>query len=180
MKRFHVKRPATLGQAGQDAPAKPPRKPPNHIEHQHQVALIDWARRVRIPPASDIPAGAFIADFLLAIPNGGKRNAFEGARLKAEGVKPGVSDLLLPIRRGGFAGLWLEMKAPGEKPTPDQREWLERMTNAGYFATWADSWDKAATAISDYLDGAPMHPMPPLQSRKPATKGRKCSESSSN
>jgi hypothetical protein len=75
--------------------------------------------------------------------------------LKAEGVKPGVSDLLLPLRRGGYAGLWLELKAPGEKPNPRQREWIERMTRAGYFATWCDEWHKAAQVITDYLDGTP-------------------------
>lgn len=125
-----------------------------HIEHQHQVALIHWAKSVRLQPASDIKPGARIVDYLLAIPNGGKRSsAREGARLKAEGVKPGVSDLLLPLRRGGFAGLWLEMKAPGKKPNPDQCAWIERMNEAGYYATWCDSWEKAAQVITDYLDG---------------------------
>lgn len=125
-----------------------------HIEHQHQVALIHWARRVRIEPASDIKQGATIADYLLAIPNGGKRaSAREGARLKAEGVKPGVCDLLLPLRRGGFAGLWLEMKAPGKKPNKDQAEWIDRMNAAGYYATWRDDWEQAAKVITDYLLG---------------------------
>lgn len=124
-----------------------------HIEHEHQIALIHWARRVRIPQGTDVTPGAFVADYLLAIPNGGRRSPREGARLKAEGVKPGVSDLLLPLRRGGFAGLWLELKAPGEKPSKVQREWLEKMHAAGYLATWCDDWGKAALVITDYLDG---------------------------
>lgn len=127
----------------------------NHIEHSHQVALIAWASRVRLEPASDVEPGATIAFYLLAIPNGGQRSAREGARLKAEGVKAGVSDLLLPLRRGGFAGLWLEMKAPGEKPNPRQRAWIERMRLAGYRAEWRDDWQKAAQVITDYLDGSP-------------------------
>lgn len=126
----------------------------NYIEHQHQVALIDWARRMRLPAGSDIEPGAMVADYLLAIPNGGKRSSpREGARLKAEGVKPGVSDLLLPLRRGGFAGLWLEMKAPGNRPTKLQREWLDRMTKAGYYAIWRDNWHDAAMAINAYANG---------------------------
>lgn len=124
-----------------------------HIEHEHQVALIKWAHRVPLPPSADVRAGSRVADYLLAIPNGGNRNPREGARLKAEGVKPGVSDLLLPLRRGGFGGLWLEMKAPGKKPTPEQREWLARMGDAGYCATWCDDWAKAAQTITAYLDG---------------------------
>ncbi len=125
----------------------------NHPEHQHQVALIGWARRVQLAPASDVIPGSKVADYLLAIPNGGKRSsAREGARLKAEGVKPGVSDLLLPLRRGGFGGLWLEMKAPGGKPTAAQKAWLERMAAAGYFAVWCDDWERAAHIITAYLD----------------------------
>jgi hypothetical protein len=127
-----------------------------HLEHQHQVALIEWAYRNHLPAAADITPGARIGDYLLAIPNGGKRSGpREGARLKAEGVKPGVSDLLLPLRRNGRGGLWLEMKAPGKKPTPAQREWLDRMREAGYESAWADNWVAAATIVAAYIGVAP-------------------------
>lgn len=122
-----------------------------HIEHEHQVGLINWAYRVRLPAASDVIEGARVADYLLAIPNGGARSAREGARLKAEGVKPGVSDLLLPLRRRDCAGLWLELKAPGKKPTAQQLEWIERMERAGYVATWRDDWLEAAAVICRYV-----------------------------
>lgn len=79
--------------------------------------------------------------------------AREGARLKAEGVKPGVSDLLLPLRRGGYGSLWIELKAPGKKPSKVQQEWMDRMNEAGYYATWRDDWAKAAEVITDYLSG---------------------------
>lgn len=124
-----------------------------HIEHQHQVALIEWARITAIKPAPDIEPGSKVADYLIAIPNGGQRSAREGARLKAEGVKAGVSDLFLPIRRGGFAGLWLELKAPGGKPTALQKEWLAKMRIAGYWTDWADDWKDAAASIAGYLSG---------------------------
>lgn len=122
-----------------------------HLEHQHQVALITWAQRTRLPESSDVKIGAMIGNYLLAIPNGGKRNPREAMRLKAEGVKPGVSDLLLPLRRQNHSALWLELKAPGNKPTELQVEWLELMTQAGYRAEWADSWTKAAAIIADYV-----------------------------
>ena len=135
-----------------------------HLEHQHQVALINWSWRVPLPAASDVEPGAKVGFYLLAIPNGGRRDKITGARLKAEGVKPGVSDLLLPLRRQGFAGLWLELKAPGEKPTKVQREWLDRMARAGYRAEWADSWTDAARIISDYVDVIPPpHRIAPTQ-----------------
>lgn len=122
-----------------------------HLEHQHQVALIEWAHRVILPKASDVEPGASLATFLLAIPNGGKRQPREAARLKAEGVKPGVSDLLLPLRRHGMAGFWLELKAPGKRPTRDQLAWLERMRLAGYRAEWADDWARAAGMLAEYV-----------------------------
>lgn len=136
-----------------------------HIEHQHQCALIEWAQRTPLPSAADIEPGSTIASYLLAIPNGGARAkrtkvgkdgvartySPEAARLKAEGVKPGVSDLLLPLRRQGFGGLWLEMKAPGERPTERQLAWLERMRLAGYASRWADDWVWAETIIAHYV-----------------------------
>lgn len=44
------------------------------------------------------------------VPNGGKRNAFEGARMKKMGVRKGMLDYHLPEARGGFIGLWVELK----------------------------------------------------------------------
>lgn len=133
-----------------------------HLEHQHQVALIAWAHRMRLPPAADVEEGATIAHYLLAVPNGGRRAPREAARLKAEGVKPGVSDLLLPLRRDGFAGLWLELKAPKGKPTELQHEWLRRMARAGYRAEWRDSWTDAAAVIADYVGVLPPQPVPTI------------------
>lgn len=122
-----------------------------HVEHQHQVALIAWAARTWLPTAADVEPGSKVADYLLAIPNGGRREKLEAVRLKAEGVKPGVSDLLLPLRRHDCAGLWLELKAPGGKPTPAQRDWLRRMDAAGYRAEWRDDWVSAAQVIAEYV-----------------------------
>lgn len=135
-----------------------------HLEHEHQKALIAWAYRTKLPPAADIKPGATIGCYLLAVPNGGRRAPREAARLKAEGVKPGVSDLLLPLRRKDCAGLWLELKAPGNRPTKLQAEWLERMELAGYLSTWADSWTAAAAVIARYVGvKAPLSTIPPTE-----------------
>ena len=71
-------------------------------EHQEQCALMDWARlsEKRYPELK----------WLFAVPNGGKRSKAVAGKLKASGVKPGVLDLNLPVRRGLFTSLWIEKK----------------------------------------------------------------------
>ena len=46
------------------------------------------------------------------------------------GVRPGVHDYHLPIGRGEFNGLWVEMKSPKphrSRVEPSQLEWSEKM-----------------------------------------------------
>jgi len=45
-----------------------------------------------------------------AIPNGGKRDLREAANMKAQGVKAGVYDVFIPVPRGPWHGLFVEMK----------------------------------------------------------------------
>ncbi len=120
-----------------------------HLEDDHQKNLITWARMARVNSVR-------IGDYLFAIPNGGKRNVKEAARLKAQGVKAGVSDLFLPVPASNRAGLWIEMKVP--KPnkssvSESQREWQERMNSAGYMAVVAYGWIAARETIKTYLQG---------------------------
>ena len=75
----------------------------------------------------------------------------EAKRLKAEGVKTGVSDLFLPVPQGACHGLWVELKAPKRKPTNDQAQWIERMRDAGYQAAYSDNWEDARFFIEVYL-----------------------------
>ena len=115
-----------------------------------QCALMQWARITR-------HNGGMIADWLIAIPNGGKRNASEAARMKKQGVKAGVSDLFLALPSKQFHGLWIEMKAPktnaspAGKPTQVQLDWLDRMAAAGYAAQLCFGWQAAKDAITEYL-----------------------------
>jgi hypothetical protein len=77
----------------------------------------------------------------------------QGAMLKAMGVMPGVSDLFLAYPMGRYSGFWMELKAPGKKPTQVQREFLQRMRDVGYCADWYDNWETARDAILEYLAG---------------------------
>lgn len=114
-------------------------------EGEEQTALV--AQFASLYPA--------YAELLIHIPNGGSRkNRFEGYRLKAQGVKAGVSDLFLPVARGGFHGLWIEFKAAppfDAAVTESQAAWLAKMRGQGYDAHLAKGGAAAMHILSHYL-----------------------------
>lgn len=123
---------------------KKKRKPSRELEHHEQVALFKWAKSEerRIPELA----------LLFAIPNGGQRHPAVAAKLKAEGVKRGVPDTCLPVARGTFHGLWIELKAEGGKATDAQSEWIKALNAQGYYACVCVGWESAKTTIEVYLD----------------------------
>jgi hypothetical protein len=116
-------------------------------ESEHQILLMCWAKKSAL-------AGRPELDLLFHIPNGGSRSGREGVMFKAMGVKPGVSDLFLPVKHwDGRGGLWLEMKAEGGRESEDQIKWLNLMRSGGYEARLAFGWEEAVEAIKEYLGG---------------------------
>ena len=91
------------------------------------------------------------AGLLFHVPNGGNRNAREGGRFKAMGVRPGVSDYLLMVRTEDYAGLWLEIKSDDGRLQKTQREFHADALAQGYAVAVAYGLDQAMTAINDYL-----------------------------
>jgi hypothetical protein len=106
-------------------------------ESQLQMALVHWCKLCNLP--------------IMHIPNEGKRSVSEGRLMKELGLLPGAADLFLARPRRGYAGFWIEMKAPGKKPTTNQYEFLLKMEQEGYKAAWFDDWEKAKEAIEHYL-----------------------------
>lgn len=88
---------------------------------------------------------------LYAVPNGGARSRKTAVDLKAEGVKPGVPDYCLPVARGGFHGLYLELKTAKGAVRPAQRAWLAALTEQGYMAVVCRQWEQAWATLRDYL-----------------------------
>jgi hypothetical protein len=70
-----------------------------------------------------------------AVPNGGNRNVITGAKLKAEGVKRGVPDILifedwhkyLPYAIFKGHGIAIELKFGKGRVSKEQKEWLENL-----------------------------------------------------
>jgi hypothetical protein len=58
----------------------------------------------------------------------------------------GVPDRII---MGGCKVLFLELKRPGQKPTPLQERELSRIRNEGVQAEWADSVELACQLIDD-------------------------------
>ena len=119
-----------------------------HHEDDEQAALFDWA--------------AFFPKlkFMFAIPNGGNRNPREAARLKRQGVKPGVSDVFLPIPKttagGHYHGLFIEMKRRKKdgrsQVSPAQKEFKIEVIRMGYRCVICYGAGEAIEAIKDYCD----------------------------
>ena len=120
------------------------RHKPRQLEHIIQCAVITQCRYMerKYPELK----------CLLAIPNGGARHIAVARKLKAEGVKPGASDLFLalPIPHGP-AGLWIEMKAPKGIVSTAQKDFIELMQWAGFRAIVCWSVDEAMAEIVKYL-----------------------------
>ena len=89
---------------------------------------------------------------LFAVPNEGKRTRATASRMKAEGMFPGVADLILLLPCGGFHGACVEMKAKGGKLTPAQIAWGNARILSGYFVDVCFSYEQAVQTIEQYLN----------------------------
>ena len=91
-------------------------------------------------------------EFVFAIPNGGLRNVVVAKKMKAEGVKPGVPDLFFTLARGGYHGLFIEMKRiKGGSTSKDQKDKIERLRNCGYKVDICKGFDEAKKSILEYV-----------------------------
>ena len=140
-------------------------------EHSIQSALFAWIAVARmagferawrfdrtgiLPTPVEKPVIPELA-WIFAVPNGGKLGdgriqARRGAKMKAEGMKAGVSDIMWPIARGGYHGLFIEMKTPKGRVSQEQSEFLAFARAQGYKATVCRSWESAAKVVESYYN----------------------------
>lgn len=113
-------------------------------EHQEQAALVTWWSYACKPYG--LPAWV-----LFAIPNGGDRHPAVAGKLKAEGVRAGIPDLMLAVPRGEFHGLFIEVKAHAGKVTPQQANVHLEFQRQGYGMEVCRGFHRAEKAIRDYL-----------------------------
>lgn len=112
-------------------------------EHEHQAALFSFVRLYQ----DQIPE----LRLLFAIPNGGWRHIATAKRLKDEGVRKGIPDMMFPVARQGYHGLFIEIKVGRNCPTIDQQAWIDALTNQGYRCEVCYSWTEAVQVIWRFL-----------------------------
>ncbi len=90
------------------------------------------------------------------IPNGGQSTIMAGAKLKAEGLQPGESDILYLQPRGEYNCLAIEMKALDKRNskdavTPEQLEFIEAVNANGGIGEICYGCDEALNIFNTYM-----------------------------
>lgn len=118
---------------------------PTPTEAQEQKALFEWAEwaKRRYPELA----------LMYHIANEGRRSYSLGKEMKAQGLRSGVPDICLPVPRGGYGALYIEMKRRKDSRLSDnQRGWINGLNRAGNRAVVCKGWEEAKQEIETYLN----------------------------
>jgi hypothetical protein len=91
-----------------------------------------------------------LRNFVIHIPNEGKRTTYYGKSLKDMGMRPGVADLFIAMPKHGYHGAWIELKSKHGGLSTNQRDFLVDMMIKNYFATACFSIEDAIDTINWY------------------------------
>ena len=114
----------------------------SNTEHSHQVAFFVWCSQQKVDERLKM---AF------AVPNGGLRDKVTASRMKAEGVRKGVPDVMIPIPIGNYHGLFIEFKVEKGKLSAEQVVWQNYLQSQGYAHFVAYGYLSAMDATLQYL-----------------------------
>lgn len=118
------------------------RKRPSDEEHRIQCECVRWFS-LQYPR---------LRGRLFAVPNGGRRDAVTGVKLKAEGVVAGVTDLILLKRNRDYGALLIEMKTRKGRQRDSQKQWEETVCADGeYKYVVCHSFDDFRREVNFYL-----------------------------
>lgn len=117
-------------------------------EDDIQKQIIGWAKHKKVN-------GKPLSELIHHSPNGGQRHIVTATRFKAMGTLAGFPDLFVFIARGGFNGLFIELKAAKGVVSENQKVMLERLDKQGYKTAICYGFDEAKQAITDYLETWP-------------------------
>lgn len=117
------------------------RRKPRDLEHKLQVSMVKLFR-LKYPS---------MKHNLFAVPNGGRRDAVTGAKLKEEGQLAGVSDLIFLKANRFYHGLLIEVKTDKGRQSDNQKEWQQKITNDGFKYIVVRSLDQFIEEVKNYL-----------------------------
>lgn len=127
-------------------------------EHEEQANFFTSVRSMYAIRAD------FIQRLLFSVPNGmwiGGKNPYAlMAKFKAEGLQPGVADILYLQPRGEYSYLAIEMKAADKRNnkdavSPDQGEFLTEVNANGGMGEVCYGCDEALSIFSTYMSMKP-------------------------
>lgn len=125
-------------------------------EHKLQCACVQWFNLQHRD----------LRGLLFAVPNGGARSKAIAGKLKAEGIVPGVADLILLVPKkvkvlSAFPdgawwwhtvhGLCIEMKTAKGRQSPEQKAWQAIVEAKGYQYAVCRSFDDFTRTVNEYL-----------------------------
>lgn len=88
-----------------------------------------------------------------AIPNGGYRTQTTARAMRAEGQKPGMPDLHIPIARHGYNSLYIEMKnGKAGRLSEHQKEMHERLRDYGNKVVVCRTLDDFRREVNNYFN----------------------------
>lgn len=118
---------------------------PAPSEYSEQVAIFKRAHLY----ARRYPELRFLNGSL----NGVRLTIGQAVKCKKTGMRDGYPDINLPVVRGGYSGLYIELKRiKGGKISPEQKEWAEFLTSQGYMHRFCKGCDEAWAVIINYLN----------------------------
>jgi hypothetical protein len=86
--------------------------------------------------------------FVFAVPNAAKRSPATAARMRAEGLMPGVADLCVMLPAGQVR--WLELKAARGRQSPEQEMFEEVCEVLGHSYAIARNLDEAIAILKSW------------------------------
>ena len=131
--------------------SNPFRKRNRDLEHMEQIQVVEWVR-------FQIADGKHVEELELfhSSPNGGKRDPRTAVKLKNEGTLSGIPDLFLPVKRGVYSGLYIEMKqAEGGRISPNQAKVQAGLRKQGFMVVNCWTAVSAIDCLQTYLKMEP-------------------------
>ena len=113
-------------------------------EYNEQVVIFQWAKmsEARYPDLWLLNSSL----------NGVRLKIGQAVKAKRGGMKRGFPDISLPVPRGTFHGLYIELKDLKGYVRKEQKEWLHKLRVQGYCCGVCKGSREAIDFIKEYLN----------------------------